>query len=124
VTQIGSVPPTSVPAYLRAMQVALAPYPPMERFYFSPLKVLEYMASGRAIIASRIGQLERLIDHGRTGLLVEPGNAEELIRAVRRLAGDETLRADLGRQAAQEARRAHSWSQRAREILSAAKATV
>ena len=124
VTLAGSVPPSDVPAYLRAMQVAVAPYPPLERFYFSPLKVLEYMASGRAIVASRIGQLERLVQDGETGLLVEPGDAGALCRAVQRLARDETLRARLGRRAAEEAQRCHSWKHRAEEILALAQAAV
>jgi glycosyltransferase involved in cell wall biosynthesis len=41
VTLSGAVPQQEVPAYIRAMDIAVAPYPPLERFYFSPLKVLE-----------------------------------------------------------------------------------
>ncbi|HVS16643.1 MAG TPA: glycosyltransferase family 4 protein [Thermoanaerobaculia bacterium] len=118
VTLTGSVPPTRVPAYLRAMDIAVAPYPAAERFYFSPLKVLEYMASGTAVVASRIGQLRQLIRHGETGLLVEPGSVPGLIDAVRLLARDGVLRRRLGSQAHDEALRRHTWTQRASEILS------
>lgn len=117
VTRIGMAPPGDVPAYLRRMHVAVAPYPQLDCFYFSPLKVLEYMASGRAIVASRIGQLQRLIRDGETGLLVEPGNAAELAAAVRRLRDDAELRVRLARGARSEVERRHTWRMRAAAIL-------
>lgn len=119
VTLTGSVPPAEVPAYLRAMHVAVAPYPDLERFYFSPLKVLEYMASGVAVVASRIGQLRELVRDGDTGLLVQPGDSEALARAVSRLVGDETLRKNMGRHAREEALREHTWTRRVADILAA-----
>ena len=117
VTNIGMAPPGDVPAYLRRMHVAVAPYPQLDCFYFSPLKVLEYMASGCAIVASRIGQLQRLIRDGETGLLVEPGNAAELAAAVRRLRDDAGLRVRLARNARSEVERRHTWRMRAAAIL-------
>ncbi|HZN41816.1 MAG TPA: glycosyltransferase family 4 protein [Planctomycetota bacterium] len=116
VTRIGMAPPGDVPAYLRRMHVAVAPYPQLDCFYFSPLKVLEYMASGRAIVASRIGQLQHLIRDGETGLLVEPGNAAELAAAVRRLR-DSELRVRVARSARLEVERRHTWRMRAAAIL-------
>lgn len=122
VTVTGALPQARVPALLRSVDVALAPYPAMERFYFSPLKVLEYMAAGRAIIGSRIGQVAELIEDGLTGLLVPPGEVEALAATMRRLGTDAALRAELGRRAAEVARDQHDWSQRAREILRIARA--
>jgi len=124
VTLTGAVPPRDVPAYLRRIDVALAPYPPLDWFYFSPIKVLEYMASATAVVASRIGQLELLLRDGETGLLVEPGNARALAAAVRRLADEPRLRETLGRQAAELARREHGWEQRAAEILEVVRTAV
>ncbi|HEU4419491.1 MAG TPA: glycosyltransferase family 4 protein [Planctomycetota bacterium] len=117
VTRVGMAPPGDVPAYLRRMHVAVAPYPQLDCFYFSPLKVLEYMASGRAIVASCIGQLQQLIRDGETGLLVEPGNAAELAAAVRRLRDDAELRVRLARGARSEVERRHTWRMRAAAIL-------
>jgi glycosyltransferase involved in cell wall biosynthesis len=65
----GSVAPEAIPAILASMDVAVAPYPDMEQFYCSPLKVFEYMAAGLPVIASRIGQIEQLIQPGKTGVL-------------------------------------------------------
>jgi glycosyltransferase involved in cell wall biosynthesis len=122
VSVVGAVPQDDVPAYVRAMDIAVAPYPPLDRFYFSPLKVLEYMAVGRAVVASRIGQNVDLIRDGQTGLLIPPGDAAALADAARELAADERLRRDLGAAAATETRASHTWKQRAAEIVELAEA--
>ncbi|MDX1650497.1 MAG: glycosyltransferase family 4 protein, partial [Myxococcota bacterium] len=122
VTWIRGVDHAEVPALVRAMDVAVAPYARLERFYFSPLKVLEYLAAGRAVVASAIGQLPALVRDGETGLLVDPGDARALAGAIRRLADDPALRAGLGARAALDARRHHSWDDRAARILALADA--
>lgn len=117
VTRPGAVSQREVARYVGAMDVALAPYPPLERFYYSPLKVLEYMAAGRAVVCSRIGQLSRLLHHGETGLLVPPGDPAALADAIRTLAEDDDLRRRLGRAAAREAHERHSWRDRASRVV-------
>jgi glycosyltransferase involved in cell wall biosynthesis len=92
----GAVKPSDVPSWLASMDVAVAPYPPMESFYFSPLKVYEYLAAGRAIVASRIGQITSVVQDGVTGLLVEPGQVAPLSQALLRLSADAGLRQSLG----------------------------
>jgi glycosyltransferase involved in cell wall biosynthesis len=106
------VPPDAAPYVLKAMDVLVAPYPHLERFYFSPLKLFEYMAAGRAVVASAIGQISDLVADGRTGLLVPPGDTHALAAAIRRLCLDADLRARLGRAAHGEASRRHSWAER------------
>lgn len=61
-----------------------------------PYVLLEAMALGAPVIASRVGGLMEVLEHERTGLLVPPGDAEALSRAVRRLRGDPQFRARLG----------------------------
>ncbi|MHC4616730.1 MAG: glycosyltransferase family 4 protein [Planctomycetota bacterium] len=117
VTLAGAVKHEEVPRYLAAVDVALAPYPELETFYFSPLKTLEYMAAGKAIVATEIGQVKDLIEPERTGLLVPPGDKQRFKDEVERLANDRGLRERLGKNAAEEARRAHTWRHRARFIL-------
>lgn len=58
--------------------------------------LLEAASSGRPIVASRAGGIPEVVQHGVNGLLVEPGNAGELIEAVSRLLGDPGLGARLG----------------------------
>ena len=113
----GSVDKPRVPELLGRMDVAVAPYPPREDFYFSPLKVFEYLAAGRAIVASRIGQLAELLEDGRTALLAEPGDARDLAQKIRRLRDDPALRGRLGRAAREEAFRRHGWDHRVRRVL-------
>jgi glycosyltransferase involved in cell wall biosynthesis len=119
VTSTGAIPLEEVPAWVRTMDVAVSPYTALERFYFSPLKTLEYMAAGRATVSSAIGQLGELIEHGRTGLLVPPGDAAALAEAILRLAGDAALRTRLGGAAAVAAQR-HRWTDRIAELVDAA----
>lgn len=120
ITFTGAIPLEQVPPWIRAMDIAVAPYPPLERFYFSPLKILDAMACGTAIVASDIGQVPELLRDGHTGILVPPGDATALALALTQLADDAPLRKRLGGAAAEEAREHHSWTVRAEEFVSIA----
>jgi len=113
----GAVPHEKIPHLVSAAHVVVAPYPKMQGdFWGSPMKILEYMACGAAIVASRIGQLQETIRDGHNGLLVEPGDADHLANAILGLLQDEELRTRLGRQARQDAVREHTWDQYARRL--------
>jgi len=116
VTLVGNVPHEEVPQYLALMDVAVAPYPALDDFYFSPLKLYEYMAGSRAVVASRIGQVAEVIADGLTGLLYEPGNEEALLGCIRRLRADESLRRELG-QNARMACSKNTWRQNAQRVV-------
>src|SRR5215510_543567 len=116
VTLAGNVPHEEVPRYLAVMDVAVAPYPALEDFYFSPLKLYEYMASSQAVVASRIGQVAKIIADGLTGLLYEPGDEETLIDCIQRLQADESLRRKLG-QNARMACSMNTWKQNAERVV-------
>jgi glycosyltransferase involved in cell wall biosynthesis len=70
----------------------------------TPLALLEAMAAGVAPVASAVGGVREVVDHGRTGLLVPPGDPAALAAAVARLAGDAGLRRAMGEAAAREVR--------------------
>lgn len=106
---MGAVQPSEVPGQLTALDVAVAPYLDSPDFYFSPLKIFEYMAAGRAIVASSIGQLQSVIQDGHTGLLYTPGNAQQLADRICQLAKQPELISKLGRAARIEAEKSHSW---------------
>jgi glycosyltransferase involved in cell wall biosynthesis len=116
-TFTGAVDHEAMPDYLAAMDVAVAPYPALDDFYYSPLKVFEYMAAGRAVVASRVGQVAHILADGETGLLSEPGNAASFLRCIRRLRDDPALRQELGRRA-REASAMHTWSRNAEQVIS------
>jgi glycosyltransferase involved in cell wall biosynthesis len=102
------------------MDVAVAPYPKLENFYFSPLKVYEYMAAGLPVIASRIGQIAEVINHQLTGWLVPPGDAGALIEGFSQLQTLPELRRRMGRAARECALKNHTWSQSLRRIFDVA----
>jgi glycosyltransferase involved in cell wall biosynthesis len=103
------------------MDVAVAPDPNLPDFYFSPLKVFEYMAAGRAVAASRIGQLADLIQDGVNGVLCPAGDPSGLAEAVDRLCGDSGMRARLGQAARATVLRDHTWNGVVRRILALAR---
>lgn len=115
---IGKVPPSAVPGYLASMDVAVAPYPNHPDFYFSPLKVYEYMAAGLPIVASQIGQISTLIEDGVNGVLYEPGNSRQLTNCLDYLREQPGLRTQLGKNARETVGRSHTWEQAVQKILS------
>ncbi len=113
----GAVAPSDVPGLLTSMDVAVAPYADPQRFYFSPLKVFEYMAGGRAVVASRVGQLETVIQHDVNGLLCAPGDSAALAAALARLQREPELGVRLGRAARAHVLREHTWEAVAVRVL-------
>lgn len=114
------VPVDDVPAYVDASDIAVAPMVPNpdgSDFFNSPVKVFEYMAAGKAIVASRLGQIEEILEDGVTGLLVEPDSPQALADAIVRLARDPQLRERLGRAALEAAVERHTWKRNAARVL-------
>jgi glycosyltransferase involved in cell wall biosynthesis len=121
----GIVPHDTVPDYLNAMDIAVAPYIKMEHeLWFSPLKIFEYMAAGKAIVAANGGQISEIIRHGENGILVEPGNANQVAEAIELLIRDPETRKSLGNQARSDAIRFHTWESRADELSNVLKGEI
>jgi glycosyltransferase involved in cell wall biosynthesis len=118
----GLVPQADGPAYLAACDVLTAPHVPNpdgSPFFGSPTKLFEYMAMGRAIVASDLGQIGEVLEDGATALLVPPGDVPALAAAIVRLASDEPLRLRLGAAARERAVREHTWDMHTRRITRA-----
>lgn len=115
----GAVPFAEMPEYLSACDILVAPLIPKfeEKLHGSPIKLFEYMSVGRAVVASRIGQLCQVIDDGRNGLLFEPDSKEDLERILKLLAEDRELREKLGHSARSDVEEKHSWKANVRRIL-------
>jgi glycosyltransferase involved in cell wall biosynthesis len=106
----GGVPYERVPKLLGIADVAVAPYPELRsELWFSPLKLFEYMAASRAIVASNVGQIAEVIEDGYSGLLVKPGKVQDLGLAVIKLLRGQDLRTRLGQNARREALQKYSW---------------
>jgi glycosyltransferase involved in cell wall biosynthesis len=116
----GQVEHKKVPALLDACDILLSPHVPMtdgSEFFGSPTKLFEYMAMGKAIVASRLGQIAEVLDDEETALLVEPGNSQQLADAILRLSKSHELRERLGAAARRAAVERHTWKQNAQRVI-------
>jgi glycosyltransferase involved in cell wall biosynthesis len=97
----GAVAHEDMPANVAACDIGVAPFdvsahaPLALGFYWSPLKVFEYMAAGLPVVAPRIARLEAIVRDGEEAVLYDPGDANGLADALARLM-EAALRARLG----------------------------
>jgi glycosyltransferase involved in cell wall biosynthesis len=115
---VGQVRHTLVPRYLQAADVLVIPSPRTDQlaYFVSPLKLFEYMASGRPIVASDLPAHREVLRQRENALLVLPEDPEALASAIRELLADPDLGRRLGAQAREEVRQ-HSWERRAWQVL-------
>jgi len=88
----------------------------------SPLKIAEYLASGKAIIASNVGEVRRML--GGVGLLVEPGNSKALAEGIIKLLKDTRLRKKMGRLARERAKHKYNWETSVNNLQRAYKTAI
>jgi glycosyltransferase involved in cell wall biosynthesis len=113
----GLLPHEEVPDLIRQFDIAVAPYPrPDHSFYFSPLKLFEYMACGVAVVAPELGQIAEIVEDGKTGLLYPAGDLDVLTDRCAQLLKDEPLRQKLGHAAATAIQTRFTWDHNAARI--------
>ncbi|MGB7755906.1 MAG: glycosyltransferase family 4 protein [Salinisphaera sp.] len=118
VTVTGVVDRDDVQRYVNAFDVAMLPNVVA---YASPLKLFEYMACGKAIIAPDQPNLGEILTNDHDAVLFEPGSRDAFKAAMRRLIEDDPLRARLGEAArASLISRDLSWAANARRVASIA----
>ena len=118
----GAVASQDIPIHLAGSAIGVAPYPDLgggEQQYFSPMKVLEYLAAGLAVVASDVGQIPQLLEDGsgRHGVLVAPSDPTALAAALDDLAACPDRRARMGRSGRLLAEERHSWRRTVDRIL-------
>ena len=118
----GAVAPQDIPIHLAGSAIGVAPYPDLgggEQQYFSPMKVLEYLAAGLAVVASDVGQIPQLLEDGsgRHGVLVAPSDPTALAAALDDLATCPGRRVRMGRSGRLLAEQRHSWRRTVDRIL-------
>lgn len=123
----GFLPPRATDAFRMAMDVLLAPYQEnttavagrhrVTTKFMSPLKVFEYMASGRPIVCSDLPILREVLQDGRNALLVAPCDPEAWVHAIQRLRDDPAQAGVLGARAQEDFLREYTWQGRAGRIL-------
>lgn len=117
----GMVRQEEAPEYLAACDILVSPHIPNKdgsKFFGSPTKLFEYMALGRAIVASDLDQIGEVLANERNALLVKPGSVDELVKAIARLT-DPDLRQRLAAQARRDAVKNYTWTQNAKRVLDA-----
>ncbi len=117
VTFAGMVEPARVAELLWRASVLALPNPAsaISTRFTSPLKLFEYLAAGRAIVASDLPSIREILHNEVDALLVAPGDASALAGAIRRLLDEPALAARLAR-AAFEAAPQYSWDRRAEKL--------
>lgn len=117
VTFTGLVEPSKVADHLAHAMILVLPNPAsaISTSYTSPLKLFEYMAANRAIVASDLPSIREVVRHNEQALLVEPGNAEALAGAIKKLIDDRALATKLAHAAYAEAPN-YTWGRRAEKL--------
>ncbi len=111
----GIVPREEIPTYVSTFDIALQP---AVVAYASPLKLFEYLALGRAIVAPDQPNIREVLDDGVNALLFDPDDPDGLTGAVERLTADEPLRERLAAAARQTiARRGLTWVRNAERVV-------
>jgi len=116
VLAIGQVHYGLMPEYLGASDILAATYLPTRMFYFSPLKIMEYMAMAKPIIASSLGDNSVLLKDG-CGLLVKPGRVNDVISAIDTLISNPRLSQEMGRRARERVISNYTWRHNVNRVL-------
>lgn len=122
VTLTGALAHDRMPACLAAADIGVAPFdvdahaPLQLAFYWSPLKVFEYMAAALPVVAPAIPRLAGIVRPDQEGLLYNPREPGSLAEALGRLVDDGALRQRLGRAARQRVAASFSWTAHCRRL--------
>lgn len=93
----GHIPFNAMPRFVAAMDIAVVTARDRASFHYSPLKLREYRAVGRPVVAPDVGQVSSTVVHAVDGLLYQPGNIKELSELIVSLGSDPLIRTRYGR---------------------------
>jgi glycosyltransferase involved in cell wall biosynthesis len=111
---VGQVPWHEVPQYIAGFDLCYTGQTqlPVGKMYHSPLKLYEYMAMAKPVVASAFEDARRTIEEGNTGFLFEPGNVQSLKQALIRANCLKERLPEIGKQAREATVTQHSWKAR------------
>jgi glycosyltransferase involved in cell wall biosynthesis len=114
---LDQVPSEEIPSFLKSFDICAMPFPWSEHYayFMSPLKMFEYMASGKPIIATDLPSIREVLHHGKNAYLVKPDNIRSLADGIIRVLENKSLAKRLGQNALKDIKR-YDWSVRARMI--------
>jgi glycosyltransferase involved in cell wall biosynthesis len=120
ITFTGLVAKEEMPAHLNVCDMLVSPHRNMadgQTFFGSPVKIFEYMAMGKPIVASEVGQLGEILQDGVNALLVPPNDPEKLGEAILKLASNPDLRESLGKKARRDLLAKYTWTHNAKRVI-------
>jgi glycosyltransferase involved in cell wall biosynthesis len=114
VTITGRQPHGAVRSFVAAMDIAVSP---RATFYASPMKILEYMAMGRAIVAPDMENIRDILTHEHDSILFRPEDAGSLAKGLEHLIANSDLRTRLGQAARRKIVTERTWLQNAQDVM-------
>lgn len=121
---VGFVPQNSVPLYLSSADALVIPYTSRMTIqdgtnatgFTSPLKLFEFMASCRPIVATNLPAISEILNDKINALLVDPDSVDSLIEGIKRVLEDKALAEKISLQSAADVKN-YTWEERAKKIL-------
>ena len=118
----GIVPQHLGPAHMAACDILVSPHVPNPdgtAFFGSPTKIFEYMAMGKGIVASNLGQIGEVLKHNETAWMVQPADVHQLMEGLKILIERSDLRNHLGKEARSKAIQKYTWKMHTHRIFEA-----
>ena len=114
---LGKKPHKKVPIYLLCADICIDSFPD-EPYYAAahPVKLLEYGACGKPVIATRVSETEKLVEHDRHGFLATPSNPEEFAHFLKILLSSKIQRENMGKEFSEYVRKNFAWSKIAKDL--------
>ncbi len=122
VSFVGRVSWQEVPQYLAGFDIGYSGQVQLQmgKMYLSPMKLYEYMAMAKPVIASAFEDAQRLVSDGNTGFLFQPGNKNDLKRALLEAYQKREKLSEMGQLARAEIVNHHSWTARVQALVEGA----
>jgi glycosyltransferase involved in cell wall biosynthesis len=132
ITFHGHFPHSKIDSFLMGLDILLAPYQKMTKTetginttrWMSPLKIFEYMAAGKPIIASDLPAIREILEHEENAILCNPEDTEEWKEALLKLQKNPSMRVMLGNNARDKFKQNYTWDNRAKFITKELEARI
>lgn len=117
---LGRVPWSDVPKYIAGFDIGYVGPVPLSVgvMYLSPLKLYEYAAMARPVVASEFDESRKLVQEASCGYLFKMGDKQDLKRVLRQAYGERHKWADMGQRARRIVIKHHTWQARVRDAIS------
>jgi len=123
-TLTGTINQDKGPEYMAACDILVSPHVPNPdgtAFFGSPTKLFEYMAMGKGIVASRLDQINDILEHNQTAIMVNPGCPKSLMKGIKILIDNPYHREKLGKAAREKVIQKYTWKHHTNNIINKVK---